>query len=645
MNLSKYILLIFIIVFHQVAFSGNWEFDGMKLKGMNAGFQLNFNSIRTPLDTNLLTAIEIKCSNSNQMFPLLSCKKGTVSYRYQQIQYSFLFNGWINLSNNSWNITFSNKQHNLRLISQSNQSSKLSIILDQVSVQQLDSLIMPYINIDFNSVSANISAQMEIDFSTGLLVNSNYQIQQLNWESDDGSYVLAESTVAGQFEYKQNDMSASLLLSNDFVAGEGLFGNVYLLFSDAQISTSSQLKFDADMNVVSHMLDISMNDVNHLKIQLNNIGKGSLAINFSFKDLQKLRAYELDSYLEILGINDLDIVGQAFGSIDFKDNKISRIDANIEGVSFEIESKRTEALDLNAELHWHAIGDEQISIMNWNSLVMAGMPIQKSELQLSSVGASLTVTPETIIPVFDGSIIVHQLAMDKIFEPQIDIIFDGEVTPISLALITEKMNWPVMQGSISGKIPGMKKHGQSISFDGSLDINVFDGQMHIDHLSMERLLGIAPVIAADVTFENLNLQQITSTFDFGEITGLVKGYIKQLRITNWKADRLEASIQSASSKKIKQTISQRAIDNISSIGGIQGALSRSFLRFFDSFKYKKIGIGCKLRNSICEMSGIKTGDNTYKLIEGRGIPSINIIGYQKFIDWEVFLDRLLNAGY
>ena len=643
MNLSKYILLIFIIVFHQVAFSGNWEFDGMKLKGMNAGFQLNFNSIRTPLDTNLLTAIEIKCSNSNQMFPLLSCKKGTVSYRYQQIQYSFLFNGWINLSNNSWNITFSNKQH--RLISQSNQSSKLSIILDQVSVQQLDSLIMPYINIDFNSVSANISAQMEIDFSTGLLVNSNYQIQQLNWESDDGSYVLAESTVAGQFEYKQNDMSASLLLSNDFVAGEGLFGNVYLLFSDAQISTSSQLKFDADMNVVSHMLDISMNDVNHLKIQLNNIGKGSLAINFSFKDLQKLRAYELDSYLEILGINDLDIVGQAFGSIDFKDNKISRIDANIEGVSFEIESKRTEALDLNAELHWHAIGDEQISIMNWNSLVMAGMPIQKSELQLSSVGASLTVTPETIIPVFDGSIIVHQLAMDKIFEPQIDIIFDGEVTPISLALITEKMNWPVMQGSISGKIPGMKKHGQSISFDGSLDINVFDGQMHIDHLSMERLLGIAPVIAADVTFENLNLQQITSTFDFGEITGLVKGYIKQLRITNWKADRLEASIQSASSKKIKQTISQRAIDNISSIGGIQGALSRSFLRFFDSFKYKKIGIGCKLRNSICEMSGIKTGDNTYKLIEGRGIPSINIIGYQKFIDWEVFLDRLLNAGY
>ena len=118
-----------------------------------------------------------------------------------------------------------------------------------------------------------------------------------------------------------------------------------------------------------------------------------------------------------------------------------------------------------------------------------------------------------------------------------------------------------------------------------------------------------------------------------------------MRITNWKADRLNAYIESVKTKGVKQSISQRAIDNISSIGGIQGALSRSFLRFFDAFRYKRLGIGCKLRNSICEMKGLDTTSEKYQIVSGKGLPSINIFGYSKFIDWQVLLDRLFNANY
>lgn len=276
------------------------------------------------------------------------------------------------------------------------------------------------------------------------------------------------------------------------------------------------------------------------------------------------------------------------------------------------------------------------------------MPIKTSEIGFVANDENIILDENTVIPVFDGNIVINRLKLEKIFNPLISIDFDGEVEPISLELITEKMGWPIMKGSISGNIPGLKKVENTITFDGLLELQAFDGEITVANLSMERLFGIAPVIAADVNFKDLNLQKITSTFDFGEITGLVKGYVNGLRITNWKPDRLEAYVESVGSKKIKQTISQRAIDNISSIGGIQGAVSRSFLRFFDSFRYKRLGIGCKLRNSICEMTGLKnskTDDNRYYLIEGSGIPAINILGFRKFIDWEVFLDRLLKANY
>jgi hypothetical protein len=242
-------------------------------------------------------------------------------------------------------------------------------------------------------------------------------------------------------------------------------------------------------------------------------------------------------------------------------------------------------------------------------------------------------------------VLISHLHHKNIFDSFIEIDFNGEVLPISLELITKKLDWPVMSGKISGLIPGLKKVGNRIDFLGELELNVFDGNMKISNLSTERLFGVAPVIAGNINFNELNLEQITNTYDFGEITGLVNGYVNDLRITNWKADRLESYIETIKNKKVKQTISQRALDNISSIGGVQGAISNSFLKFFDSFKFSKLAIGCKLRNSVCEMSGIGSAKDGYFLVKGKGIPRINIVGYRKFIDWEVFLDRLFNANF
>jgi len=335
----------------------------------------------------------------------------------------------------------------------------------------------------------------------------------------------------------------------------------------------------------------------------------------------------------------------AKGQLGIEEGVLKYLDVDIIETFLILESKKIEVDNLNANIHWNETGELKKSFLKWDALLLAGMPINQSNLQVYASHQHLKFQPDTIIPIFDGSVIIHQLDLNDILKQQISIDFDGEVKPISLALITEKMGWPIMKGSISGKIPGMKKVGNSITFDGSLELNVFDGTMKVDDLSMERLFGIAPVIAADIEFKHLNLHQITSTYDFGDITGVLNGYVNDLRITNWKTDRLEAYFETEKIKGIKQTISQKAIDNISSIGGIQGALSRSFLRYFDYFKYRHIGIGCILRNSICEMKGVKNTDDKYHLIEGKGLPSINIYGYRKFIDWEIFLDRLLNANF
>lgn len=105
MNFTKYILLMTLFTFYQAAIARNWQFDAMTLNSVNKGFQVKFNSIRTPFNRGLLDNVEFICSTSKQIYPLLNCKKGSVSFKYQQIQHKLIFIGWFNVSNKTWDIT------------------------------------------------------------------------------------------------------------------------------------------------------------------------------------------------------------------------------------------------------------------------------------------------------------------------------------------------------------------------------------------------------------------------------------------------------------------------------------------------------------------------------------------------------------
>ncbi len=50
------------------------------------------------------------------------------------------------------------------------------------------------------------------------------------------------------------------------------------------------------------------------------------------------------------------------------------------------------------------------------------------------------------------------------------------------------------------------------------------------------------------------------------------------------------------------------------------------LKFFDDYRYDRIGIACRLENDVCTMSGIEPAGMGFYLVKGRGVPRIDIIG-------------------
>ena len=143
---------------------------------------------------------------------------------------------------------------------------------------------------------------------------------------------------------------------------------------------------------------------------------------------------------------------------------------------------------------------------------------------------------------------------------------------------------------------------------------------------------------------NLDLQQLTRTFDFGRIEGRLSGYIAGLNMLAWKANAFDAFFFTPEHDDSRHIISQRAVNNLTSLSGsdIGSVLSRSYLRFFENFRYDKLGVSCVLRNNICRMNGIEatSGSGYYIVKSGLLPPRLDIIGYSHEVDWNDLLGRL-----
>jgi hypothetical protein len=219
--------------------------------------------------------------------------------------------------------------------------------------------------------------------------------------------------------------------------------------------------------------------------------------------------------------------------------------------------------------------------------------------------------------------------------------FSGGVAPISMERITQSVGLPTMHGTLSAVIPEVRYSRSTLTVDGALIFRVFDGTVVAKNVQLIEAFGRAPRLAADLDARGLDLDLLTRTFAFGSITGRIDAEVSGLELENWQPVRFDARVAS-SPGAYPRTISQRAVENISALGGAGAgtAIQRTFLRFFDQFRYERLGWSCVLRNNVCEMGGIEDAPLGYVIVKGGGIPAISVIGYNRRVDWQELLARV-----
>lgn len=369
----------------------------------------------------------------------------------------------------------------------------------------------------------------------------------------------------------------------------------------------------------------------------------SSIIDININDLDYLSAHYISHVTEQTALEGLKFKGKLVSKIALSNAKISQVSSQFSNFTLYDDKQRIRILESKGELNWS--DDPSFSTpssINWKQLKIRAIPFDAGQLNFLLSDKKIVLVKKSSIPILEGEFTINQFNFkyDENNEPI--VYFDGGIKNISLERVSHVMDWTPLTGNISGNIPGVEYTNKILKLNGALEVDVFDGHIKINKLASSGLFTDFPKLYMDMKINDLDLNALTQKFEMGGIEGRLSGYINNLYLENWEPVTFYAWFGTPENDDSRHRISQKAVENIASIGGGGAAdvISKGFLRFFDTFGYDRLGFGCYLHQGVCQLMGVEAAEQGYYIIKGGGLPRIDVIGYNPRVDWNVLMRRL-----
>lgn len=475
----------------------------------------------------------------------------------------------------------------------------------------------------------------------------------LSLTNQPGTIVAQQVTasVSGTAARRSGDLTADVHLQAS--RGQALAATALLDFAANPLTLDATLGRRGNGPLVVSRLDLEQRNLLQAHAQgVARLGAhpGIARAHVAIESLEFPAAYR--SYLQLAlaatELGSLETSGRASGAIDIADDTVTRLDCSLRHINFSDPEARVLVQHARGDIHWVAVPGAAVapSDVEWDRAAayrLSGGPVRLRFVTWQRNFALLGGNSR--LPVLDGAVIVHTLVGRDLATPQAKIDFDADVTPISMPLLSKAFGWPTMSGAIAGHIPLVRYRDRELVVDGDLTAEVFDGTITGQHIVLSNPLGPWPSLSADVLAHGLDLDLVTHTFALGSMTGRVDLDIRGLQLFDWSPVAFDARLYTTPGDRSRHRVSQNAVTRIAGLGGaggaVQAALESGVLRFFHTFHYDRIGIGCRLRNEVCEMSGAAPAPGGgYYLIEGSGLPRLDVIGKVRRVAWPQLIGQI-----
>ena len=393
-------------------------------------------------------------------------------------------------------------------------------------------------------------------------------------------------------------------------------------------------------------------NIEHADLKINEIGNMSATAELNTKTLQAKNIVVTAKDVDFAGLynvvlkpmaeksafGNLKVSGRADWKFNVKDLQPMSFELNLRDANIEDLNGKFDLQNINAHIPWDYEQAKNISI-RYSKGHLLKIPLGETHLNAEINRYALT-SPNLTLPILDGALEFQDVSAAYLGQNWVWHL-KMNLQPITMNEFSKALGWPEMKGKINGQIPLITYANKQLNMDGQMQFNMFKGMIAMRDLKIDDPLGVVPRLNASFSMRDIDLGDLTRTFNFGAIEGKLEGDIIDLRLDNWKPVRMDAIIQTMDGKHVKK-ISQRAVENITAFGGegTAKALQRTFLRFFKEFNYEKIGLSCQLRLDICKMGGVESTSTGYVIVKGKGAPTVDVNGFTKYVSLSDLIARV-----
>jgi hypothetical protein len=259
--------------------------------------------------------------------------------------------------------------------------------------------------------------------------------------------------------------------------------------------------------------------------------------------------------------------------------------------------------------------------------------VQRRRLSIDNLRIPLLVAhnmlevPEPVtVPFFGGEIHLYDVQVDDLLSPT-RYRFGVKIDGVDLGRMTRRLTGTEFAGIINADFGVMRYEHNRIASEGKAVIRVFGGEIEATNLFAENITSTSRRIGGDITFKDINLEELTRKIAIGKMSGIIRGSLSDFVMEYGQPASFVLEIESTKARGVQQSISLDAIESIAILGtGAGSALNRGITQFFKEYPYSKIGIRCALKNDQFSVRGTIHEDGKEYLVRRgflRGVDVVN----------------------
>jgi hypothetical protein len=257
--------------------------------------------------------------------------------------------------------------------------------------------------------------------------------------------------------------------------------------------------------------------------------------------------------------------------------------------------------------------------LRFAGLSLGGVEFPPTSTTLAVHADSVGLEQPLRIPLMGGTLHLERLTLAEAARDGRHVESSVRLDRLRLRALTESLGVFPLDGELDGLLPRVRMTRTKLLVDGGGEISVFGGTIEVRDISGENLLTRFPKLTFSAAFSDIDLAEITRTFDFGMIRGIAEGEVRECELFGGVPVRFDADFETVKRKGISQKINVKAVNNIAILGtgGRVTAFDRGIHKFFDTFTYSKIGIRMTLQNDVFVLRGTERRGDRELFVKGR----------------------------